>query len=144
MNRSFRSRFWGYVPFGAPDQCWEWRGRISPTGYGLLSGTDGSRLASRIMYQLLHGPITSQECVCHSCDNPPCVNPAHLWLGTPADNMADAHAKGRFFNQRKTHCKRGHEFTAGNTITAYRQRRCRECARLYAASYYAAKKMRAA
>lgn len=90
-------RFWKWVQKG--DGCWLWTGRISPTGYGLFdwyrSVRSHPRLAHRMMYTLSVGPIPEGLCVLHRCDNPPCVNPAHLFIGTQQDNMADKVAKGR-------------------------------------------------
>lgn len=76
--------------------CWEWTGARSAKGYGVLNVRETSRLASRVAWQLEHGKIPRGLYVLHKCDNPGCVRPSHLFLGTLADNNADMLAKGRY------------------------------------------------
>ena len=88
-------RFWAKVNRGAPDECWPWTAALYPKGYGQFNVDGRAVLASRFSWELHHGPILGGLWMLHRCDNPPCVNPAHLFLGTSADNIQDMVAKGR-------------------------------------------------
>jgi hypothetical protein len=75
--------------------CWEWTSARNPQGYGVLRVGEGNKLAHRLTYEQAYGPIPLGMYVLHRCDNPGCVRPDHLFLGTLADNNADMRAKGR-------------------------------------------------
>ena len=92
-------RFWDKV--NKTDNCWLWTAAIDSHGYGKIiigSRSDKSRkyrIASRVSWELINGPIPFKKLVLHKCDNPLCVNPDHLFLGTSGDNNRDRHRKGR-------------------------------------------------
>lgn len=124
-------RFWKWVR-EMPTGCWEWTGsRTAPGWHGRVSVNGVMVMAHRVSWEMAHGPIPEGLSVLHHCDNPPCVNPDHLYLGTAKDNARDMVARGRLnsANARKTHCNHGHEFTPENTYRSPKtgRRQCATC-----------------
>lgn len=133
MARDPMDRFWEKVLI--TEDCWEWQGQSLPHGYGQFRvgtrATDPKEYTHRLAWSWANGPIPAGHNVLHRCDNPRCVRPAHLFLGTQADNVADMDAKGRrrSNNSEKTHCRSGHPYDEANTYRRKGERRCRTCAR---------------
>lgn len=106
-------------------------------GYGhrYVKGSSRTKHRRELAHRLalegkLGRPIRAGMNALHHCDNPPCIQPEHLWEGTQADNVRDMLAKGRHWHHGLTHCTRGHEYTPENTYTYPDGRRsCRECRR---------------
>lgn len=128
-DAEWHPRFFSHVDMSAGvDGCWPWTASTNSKGYGSFS-LPGRVIAyaHRTSYAIAHGAIPEGMWVLHRCDNPPCVNPAHLWLGTPSDNMVDKVQKGRDHQTRKTHCPAGHPYAGDNLLVGHSFRRCRLC-----------------
>ena len=156
-KRPLDVRFREKVDQRGPDECWPWLGSHWNNGYAQFHINQRPTKASRFAVQLDGREIGPGQVVMHSCDNPRCVNPGHLIVGTQSDNMLDMHRKGRggygrtpeirakmsvaikaafvahpeaVWARRITHCKHGHPFAGDNLIIASDgHRRCRICVR---------------
>lgn len=122
-------RFWSKVD--QTDGCWEFVGAKNEHGYGSVRVGGKTLGAHRYVWMLVNGRIPDGMHVLHSCDNPACVRPDHLRLGSHAENMAEKSSKGRnrSGNSYKTKCLRGHEFNEENTYRYNGKRQCRTCNR---------------
>lgn len=136
---TLEQRFWAYVvvPANRERECWTWTGERQKAGYALVRHKGKRQTASRIAWSIHHGKAFPQgKLACHSCDNPGCVNPHHIWPGSDKENMQDAIAKGRFRTRKAPvmFCKNGHPFSSENTQirikkTGKTMRVCRACSR---------------
>lgn len=136
MGATSKDRFWKRVDqtpgHGPEGKCWLWTGSRTRDGYGRYCKNATSVPAARESWERKNGKLFPKgKLACHSCDNPPCVNPEHIFPGSALENTADAIAKGRFKAVLKPaarpHCKRGHDYDEGNTRWRGSRRVCRAC-----------------
>lgn len=122
-------RFWSKVD--KTGDCWNWTAGTFHFGHGKFRLNGKMVKAHRLAYELLVGDFDKSLCVLHKCDNPRCVNPEHLFLGTKGDNNSDMTAKGRHKEQLKTHCPSGHAYEGENLYVDPQRghRQCRLCRR---------------
>lgn len=130
-------RFWKKVDIKSQNECWNWIGYKNKHGYGVMAiNRDGKALvyAHRLSWIINKKTEIDKLCICHKCDNPSCVNPNHLFIGTQKDNVTDMFKKKRgyiHFLQKQTHCKRGHSYSGSNLyITSKKTRVCIACKNL--------------
>lgn len=95
LRTSLEKRFWAKVDKKGLDECWPWTGQKTPLGYGHIMYLNKLRIATRIMWELVHGyePVGLE--MCHKCDNPPCVNPNHIFAAIHKEHFRDALRRGR-------------------------------------------------
>lgn len=140
--KSLQERFAEKVVPCPTTGCFLWDG-ATRSGYGRIytgnneNGNPKPEQANRVAYELSFGSIPEGMEVCHSCDNPSCVNPLHLFLGTHKDNMDDRDRKGRTIagQSNKTHCPRGHEYAGDNVYIHNGSRKCKACSAIRQAAY---------
>lgn len=119
---------------GEPGECWIFPRKPNAAGYGYVY-TNGRKWSATRLAILLDGrQLGTSDLVCHRCDNPLCINPDHLFVGSPSDNMADMYAKGRHkirkVRARPEYCKKcGHHRTDDVAAQGRTPARCRACAK---------------
>lgn len=124
-------KFWAKVEKRGPDECWPWLGAKSSYGYGRFTLGGAQRPATRLAWEIENGsPFPSGKLACHTCDNPSCVNPAHIWPGTQSENLKDCVVKGRHKSVPTTECQRGHSMLTSNRAWTRKGYVCRECSRM--------------
>lgn len=110
--------------------CWVWQKSCNTWGYGQVQVNKKRWMVHRLMYTLHKGEIADGLDCLHDCDNPPCCNPDHLWLGTQLQNSLDMASKGRTDAQKRTHCTRGHDYAVHGVRHGKNQwRQCTICTR---------------
>lgn len=121
-RRTLYERFFASFKKGAPDQCWLWERQTNRLGYGTIGrGPAKHDRAHRVSWEIHNGPIPDGMHVLHSCDVRACVNPAHLRLGTHAENMADRSSRGRVNAARGERCALS-KLTEGQVLEIRRRR----------------------
>jgi len=96
LQKTYSERFWKRIKTGNPDECWPWSGAHNEHGYGSVCKDGVLRKAHRVAWELTFGKIPEGKWVLHKCDNPPCCNPNHLYIGTIVENTKDAIERKRF------------------------------------------------
>jgi hypothetical protein len=125
-------RFWSKVNIKGSEECWDWIRAVGADGYGVCGFEGKIFRAHRLAFKLSNNLNPDKLHVLHKCDNRICCNPNHLFLGTNLENVRDKMNKGRHNNQKKTHCKNGHEFNEVNTYIVRKknnrqERLCKSC-----------------
>jgi len=112
--------------------CWNWQGGKNNIGYGLIRDGKRMRTTHRVSYELNNGQIPTNLVVCHKCDNPKCINPDHLWVGTRKDNTQDMMKKGRHksnpdlnWKQKRTVCEHCNKDVAVNVYSRCHGNKCK-------------------
>lgn len=130
MKRNTLEDLFKFISGTSKDKCWKWLGTKHFKGYGIFTLSGKKLKAHRASYMLHHGEIPEGMHILHTCDNPECTNPDHLYAGTNDDNVRDKMVRERHVTFRITHCPKGHEYPEPGG-----KRRCVECGRIRAREY---------
>lgn len=128
VAKSLQERFDAMASPEPNSGCWLWTGAVMGVGYGKIKIGPKFVPATHLSLELDGRPRPDlSKWALHTCDNPTCVNPAHLWWGTRADNISDQIQKGRHWATAAATCKHGHPWTVDNTYTSRGRRSCKTC-----------------
>lgn len=117
-------------------KCLIYTGHLAKKGYPEIVWRGRQWRGNRLVYLLIHGSLPVGQLICHTCDVRSCINPDHLYAGTPAQNSGDLVVRGRHHKKRTTHCPYGHEYTKENTkIRKGKWRSCKACYRSKQSEY---------
>jgi hypothetical protein len=141
-------RLWSHVDRGSDAECWNWRDSVNRWGYGKVIDGGVRLTSSRAAWTVTFGPIPDSKWVLHTCDNPRCCNPKHLYLGTVLENNRDMIARGRRpYSPGKAHlteCPNGHAYSRDNTRIVTKDgkpgRQCIACAKAHATANWEKRK----
>jgi hypothetical protein len=139
ISEKYITRFMGRISFFDKDKCWEWTGLKNEHGYGLFYNNKKLMKAHRFSLIIAKGLKCEKDLggyVLHKCDNPCCVNPDHLYVGTQKDNARDKVSRKRDHQTKKTHCPKGHEYSGENLRVYKNGRYCRACQRKRTLAHY--------
>lgn len=131
LTESVLSRFYAKFERGDDSCCWPWVAAKSNSGYGRFYISKGRMVtATRLAWMIANQKDWPEDrLACHTCDNPICVNPSHIWAGTLRENAIDSIQKGRQPRVLKEFCSRGHDIRGQDRLSPSSQHRCRECVR---------------
>lgn len=131
VTQAEAARFWAKVDRRSDDECWLWTGSRNARGYGGFGHRGRTRKATHVSYEIATGqPFPAGLMARHSCDNPSCVNPAHIQPGTNRENVADMVSRKRHHANRRSHCIHGHPLSGANLyVRKNGQRHCQQCKR---------------
>lgn len=136
----WKDRFPKHFSIGVADECWNWAGAKAVNGYGRMKMPGrNAEYAHRLSWEFHIGKIPIGIWVLHHCDNPGCVNPSHLFLGTQTDNMRDMAKKNRSHHMQKTRCPHRHKYDIVRITSNGRKRRDCSVCHLIASRKYKAK-----